>query len=164
MTKARYQTLAARIESEVADLARVAERSQRAMQAYHQSRSENQDLFLDSVALSLHDFYTGWERIFCQIATVVDEDLPSGSQWHQALLTQMGQNLSEIRPAVISEETIQSLDEYRRFRHVVRNVYGFDLDWQRIEPLITNLVEVFTQLESELLAFSGLLEKIASDE
>lgn len=131
MTKP-YQVLTGRIRQELADLEIIVNRAERAMTAATRSTSENQDLFIDSVALSLHDFYTGLERIFSQIATVVDESMPEGREWHQDLLNQMGIAWSDLRPQVLSTETISFLDEYRRFRHVVRNVYAFEFELQRI--------------------------------
>jgi len=127
-----YQVLTGRIRQELADLEIIVNRAERAMTAATRSTSENQDLFIDSVALSLHDFYTGLERIFSQIATVVDESMPEGREWHQDLLNQMGIAWSDLRPQVLSTETISFLDEYRRFRHVVRNVYAFEFELQRI--------------------------------
>ena len=69
----------------------------------------------------------------------LDNSLPSGKNWHRELLNQMGIAISKLRPVVLSEETIDDLDEYRRFRHVVRNVYGFEFDFKRIEPLMDRL-------------------------
>jgi hypothetical protein len=60
------------------------------------------------------------ERLFELIARHVDRVLPSGDTWHRDLLYQMAGDLPEARPAVVSQETAQALDEYRRFRHVVR--------------------------------------------
>jgi len=40
----------------------------------------------------------------------------------------MTEEVPGIRPAVISTETGTRLDEYRRFRHVVRNVYTHRFD------------------------------------
>ena len=158
----RYRVLAKRIRLELASLEKAVKRVKRAMIAY-QSISENQDLFLDSVALGLHDFYTGLERIFYQIATLVDESLPSGREWHRDLLTQMSIDISQTRPQILSIETVQALDEYRRFRHVVRNVYTFELDAERLKPLIEKLSFYFTQVQDELLAFANLLERIADN-
>ena len=124
---------------------------------------ENQDLLLDSAALNLHDFYTGLERIFAQIAAVVDNNMPSGRDWHRDLLNQMGSALSELRPRVLSAATIQALDEYRRFRHVVRNVYAFEFDATRVEPLINNLHSSFIEVQNELLAFAEFLEQLANE-
>ena len=54
--------------------------------------------------------------------------MPQGFNWHQVLLEQMTNEIPDIRPAVISEVTYEALDEYRGFRHVVRNIYAFQLD------------------------------------
>ena len=78
---------------------------------------------LDSVALNLHGFYSGLERIFERIAAVVDGSKPTGENWHQALLEHMTAEVFGVRPAVISDATREQLDAYRGFRHVVRNVY-----------------------------------------
>ncbi|MGK7905413.1 MAG: hypothetical protein AB4352_29215 [Hormoscilla sp.] len=162
MTKP-YQVLTGRIRQELADLEIIVNRAERAMTAATKSSSENKDLFIDSVALSLHDFYTGLERIFSQIATVVDGSMPAGREWHRDLLNQMGIAWSDLRPQVLSTETISFLDEYRRFRHVVRNVYAFEFELQRIEPLIGRLRQSFTQTQSELLVFADFLARVACD-
>ncbi len=57
------------------------------------------------------------------------------------------------RPAVISEDTTNSLDEYRGFRHVVRNVYSFSLSAIRIEPLVKKLPDLFNTIKNELKDF-----------
>lgn len=79
------------------------------------------------MALNLHGFYSGIERIFERLVETLDGNLPKGENWHQALLVQMSKEVTGIRPAVISLQTLKRLDEYRGFRHVVRNVYNFHL-------------------------------------
>jgi hypothetical protein len=66
-----YLLVADRIRQELSDLKRVVARAERAIAAARQ-RPEDQDLYTDSTALNLHDFYAGLERIFHQIATTVD--------------------------------------------------------------------------------------------
>ncbi len=83
---------------------------------------DDEDLYLDAVALNLHNFYTGLERVLYHIAATLDEAVPESRDWHQELLKQMAEERPQIRPAVISEETRELLDEYLRFRHVVRNI------------------------------------------
>ena len=73
----RYAVLAGRIRQDLADLERVVERVERATQARRQGSAE-QDLFLDSMALNLHDLYSGLERIFTHVASGVDQSVPSG--------------------------------------------------------------------------------------
>ncbi len=161
MNKA-YQVLSQRIRQELIELEKVVNRTNRAIEAVY-NNEENQDLFLDSVALSIHDFYTGLERIFSQIATTVDQTIPSGKNWHRELLKQMGKAIENLRPRILSAITIEQLDEYRRFRHVVRNVYGFEFEITRIEPLVNSLEQCFTNVKNELLDFVQILEAIAED-
>jgi hypothetical protein len=83
--------------------------------------------------------------------------MPSGPEWHQELLRQMNVALPEIRPQVTSDETVQAVDEYLRFRHVVQNVYAFEFDPERIERLVQRLRPSFEQARVELLAFADFL-------
>jgi hypothetical protein len=159
----RYAVAAGRIRQELTIIEQAVDRSERATAAARQ-RSEDQDLYLDSAALNLHDFYAGLERIFRHIATNVDRSVPSGHEWHRGLLRQMNMALPQIRPQVISDETIQTIDEFLRFRHVVQNVYAFEFDSGRIERLVQRLRPSFEQVQVELLAFADFLDKLAQEE
>ena len=64
----------------------------------------------------------------------------------------------EIRPAVISQQTLKRLDEYRGFRHVVRNVYTFHFDEAKLEKLVMGASDAFTQVRAEILAFADFLD------
>lgn len=44
-------------------------------------------------------------------------------------------------------------DKFLRFRHVFRNAYSFDLDWQKMSPLMLRLEETFNSLEKVLNDF-----------
>ena len=116
------------------------------------------DLYLDSVALNLHTFYTALERIFELIAASVDQSKPEGENWHQALLRQMTAEIELVRPPVISRETRNGLDEYRGFRHVVRNVYGFRLSRAKMAHLVDNLSAIFDRVRTETETFLAFLE------
>lgn len=159
----RYLVVAGRIRQELTERDQVVARAERAIAAAHE-RAEDHDLYLDSVALNLHDFYGGLERIFHHIATAVDGSVPSGRQWHRELLRQMGVAVPRVRPPVLSAERVQRLDEYLRFRHVVRNVYAFAFDVERLERLTQRLRPAFEQVRSGLLAFADLLEHVAREE
>ena len=123
------------------------------------------DYYLDGVALNLHGFYAGVERLFELIAEVVDGALPQGENWHQVLLQQMASEVPHVRPAVISETTRDALDTYRGFRHIVRNVYTFKFDPAKMQRLVEEAPAVFCQVKVELLAFADFLEqRLAADE
>ena len=159
----RYLITAGRIRQELVELERVVARAERAV-ASARRHPEDQDLYLDSAALNLHDFYAGLERIFHHVATTVDGSVPAGRDWHRELLRQMSVALPQVRPAVLSAETIKALDEYLRFRHVVRNIYAFEFDPERIERLVQRLRPSFEQVRTELLAFADFLERVARED
>ncbi len=98
----------------------------------------------------LHDFYSGVEKIFEKIALVVDNHLPTGESWHIELLTQMAKPAGNLRPPVLSQELYEKMKEYLRFRHLFRHIYGFELKWERIEPLILNFSQVIGKLKAEI--------------
>ncbi len=122
---------------------------------------DERDVYLESVALNLHGFYSGLERLFELIARHVDRALPAGEGWHHDLLQEMTKEIAERRPAVISPESASILDEFRRFRHLVRNVYTFNLVPQKMEPLIAALPRLWKQVQVELSAFADFLEELA---
>jgi len=153
--------LAERIRGQVPDLERLI---QRVLQSWEggQRSPDQQDVYLDSVALNLHGFYSWVERLFELIARHVDRDLDlaTGETWHQDLLQRMTKDIQE-RPALISGESASMLDELRRFRHLLRNIYTFNLVPEKMKPLVSSLPELWPRLRAELLAFADFLEDVA---
>jgi len=84
-----------------------------------------------------------------------------GANWHQTLLRQMAVEIPRVRPAVISSGSYELLDEYRGFRHVVRNVYTFHFDPARIKRLVEQAPVVFNRVRPELVAFADFLREQA---
>lgn len=150
--------LSRRIYSQLDDVEEVVSRAQEGWQEY---KSTNNDLYLDSVALSLHGFYSGVESLLQEIATGLDRHLPTGREWHKELLQQMANAIPSVRPAVISTSTTNALDEYCRFRHVVRNVYNYRLKSEKIEPLVNGLRSAFKQVRQELIDFVRWLSEFS---
>lgn len=154
-----YEELVERIHGEVPDLERAV---QRALQAWvHVQRAPEEQAYLDSVALNLHGFYSGLERLFELIARHVDRSLPASEAWHRDLLQQMAYDLVDVRPAVIDQDSALALDEFRRFRHLVRNVYTMNLVPDKMAGLMSALPGLWSKLRAELLAFAEFLEELA---
>src|SRR6266571_4194992 len=148
--------LAARIRIDLPELAFLVER---ARQGWNKAKTLNDDYYLDGVALNLHGFYSGLEKIFEKIAATVDGSVPNAANWHQELLSQMSMEIPEVRPAVISQELRDMLEDYRGFRHVVRNVYTHLLNPEKIELLITKIEPVLEKLTAEINAFATFLQE-----
>jgi hypothetical protein len=154
-----YDELVERIRGEIPDLDQTVERALTAW-AKAQEIAEEPNLMLDSVALSLHGFYSGVERLFDLIARHIDQKLPGGETWHRNLLDQMAQEQTT-RPAVIGKDSFEYLDEFRRFRHLIRNVYTVNLIPDKMVNLVTTLPKLWAKLQAELLAFADFLEDMA---
>jgi len=111
----------------------------------------------------LHDFYNTVEKIFQQISLEMDGGLPKGDAWHQQLLRRMTVPASGRRPAVIDSDLAESLSEYLRFRHLFRHIYGFELVWERIEPLLDGMATIHAALVADLDQFIAYLMTAETD-
>jgi hypothetical protein len=147
--------LSGRINDELLELTKVVNRAE---QGWKRAKTQHDDYYLDGVALNLHSFYSGLEHVFEKIASLVDESIPAGQNWHQELIRQMSIEVFGVRPAVISAELRIALEEYLGFRHVVRNVYTYQLNPEKLERLISMLRKTLSMVERELLAFAKFLE------
>jgi len=152
-----YLAVAGRIRRELQELTRVVERT---LDVWRQAKRGTDDYYVDATALNLHGFYAGIERVLELIADAIDHTKPTSANWHQELLRQMAAGVPSIRPAVLDVKTRDRLDKYRGFRHVIRNVYTFNLDPDQIELLIRQLQPTMNAVSEELAAFAEFLEQV----
>lgn len=152
-----YAALIGRIEQMIADIERVVNRAQYLLDKVHKT---GDDGYWDGIALNLHGFYAGVERIFEDIARTIDQSVPTGTTWHQDLLLQMSAKVNALRPPVITTDTRYCLDEYRGFRHLVRNVYTFHLRPARLQELTTELRDCTRNIQRDLKIFTHFLEQM----
>jgi hypothetical protein len=156
--KELYRAIAGRIRTELQELTQVVERT---LSIWQTAQKSTDDYYVDATALNLHGFYAGIERLLEVIADGIDQTKPTGPHWHQELLRQMTAEIPGVRPPVLSLETRDKLDRYRGFRHVVRNVYTFNLDVEQIRVLVGQLLPTMEQTRQELHAFADFLEQLA---
>ena len=100
-----------------------------------------------------HDFYTGAERIFRRIAEELNGGVPRSESWHRQLLLDMNLELKDVRPKVITKELCSELGKFLRFRHLFRNMYGFELDSERIAALERDFDGTAAALKEQVAAF-----------
>ena len=96
---------------------------------------EASSLVLRGKGSIFHDFYCGAERIFRRIADDLNGGIPAGDAWHRDLLLDMKLELRGLRPAVLSEETFKLLADFLDFRHKFCNIYGFELDREKLKAI-----------------------------
>jgi hypothetical protein len=152
--------LSAQIKADLVDLERVVARAEL---IFDKAVQTDDDAYLDGLALNLHGFYAGAEHIFEGVARTIDGHVPDDPHWHQSLLRQMKVEIPTIRPPVIHEATYQCLEAYRSFRHIVRNVYTFNLRGERLKELAVGLPHCLTALTDDLNQFVEVLHQLADE-
>jgi len=100
----------------------------------------------------LHSFYNGLENIFEIIAKNIDGVVPNGNKSHQELLHQMASENGK-RNEILNDGLYLKLREYATFRHFYRHAYSFQLNWEKMNPLIDNLQTVWNEVKLNLENF-----------
>lgn len=123
------------------------------------------DLKFESVrsrvyASILHDFYSGIEKVFINIAREIDRSVPGAEGWHRQLLEQMTLDIPSKRPAVIDNQLADQIHQYLSFRHRFRNLYGFELKPDKLEELTQNLGGCLKQFKKSIEIFLEVLSNI----
>ena len=74
--------------------------------------------------------YTSFEAGMKRLLALLDEPLPTGSEWHKALLRRLEEPAPGSRPALVEEPALKrALRGLLAFRHVAAHVYDeFDVD------------------------------------
>jgi len=106
--------------------------------------SQLSELELAGVATLIHNFYNGIENILKQVFQAKSIGIPIGASWHQNLL------LASVKEKIISEQLADKVKQYLAFRHFFSHAYAIDLQPQRIEPLIENILKTFEQFKDEI--------------
>ena len=122
-------------------------------------RSERGIIFKRSKGSILHDFYNGCERIFKRIAIEMNGGYEDSEKWHKGLLYRMTIPIERVRPRVISDELAADLDEFLAFRHLFRNIYGFELKGDRIDYLAEKFEGIADNFRKEIEVFVAFLRK-----
>lgn len=126
---------------------------------FKEIKSKKAIAFKRSKGSILHDFYNCCERIFKKIAININGGFEESEKWHKALLYKMTIPIDGLRPRVISDELAAKLDEFLSFRHVFRNIYGFELKGDRIDYLSLRFDKTVENFTKEIRTFMNFLKK-----
>lgn len=149
-----HLVLLGQIQQELIGLNELIQKNEKLLTKLKATQDED---YIGTLALNLHSFYTGVERIFKQIAQTIDGSIPDTPDWHRQLLRQMSAPVPSIRPPILDIKTRTLLDDYCSFRHVVRNIYSFNLRIERVEKLSEDLSICFDFLQKDLQDFMEIL-------
>ncbi|MFH1370844.1 MAG: hypothetical protein ABII09_06115 [Planctomycetota bacterium] len=101
-------------------------------------------LELAGVAALIHNFYNGVENVFKQLVISKGLSIPQGPSWHIDLIGICVAN------RIISQTTSDMLKEYLSFWHFFSHAYSFDVDEERIAPLLERIKDVHKNLVRDI--------------
>ena len=119
------------------------------------------DVYLESLVHNIENFYMGVEEMFKRIAVFTKEGIPEGPRWHSMLIKGMARDIPGVRPPVIEHKTRDLLDEYRKFRHLVRNIYTFNIIPEKVMKLARDIKKAFNSYNKDIKHFLNFIEKIS---
>lgn len=154
----QYLALKVRLEDELTNLERVAQGLEVALERVGAKPDE---FATRALASYVDDFYQGCERLSKRVMVTLDEGLPQGERWHKMLLGQLGEPSTRGRPPLWTGALLLELDEYRRFRHRVQHLYGYELEAQRVLVLAYGVKTLLTKIKQAVATFSEWLQKQA---
>ena len=110
---------------------------------------------LNAIGSILHSFYNGLESIFKLIHKAYNGTIFSSGMWHSELFHSMFKQ-TDSKPSVLDQSLSAPLKDYLGFRHVFRHSYGYELDWERLEPLFTEMSDIWNEIKICIKNFTEL--------
>ena len=107
---------------------------------------------MSAAAMVLHSFYNGIENMIVLIIKNYNEEFPDGYKWHAELLEKAFIS-NKNRKQIFQDEIKKILEEYMKFRHFVRHTYGFQLEWTRMEKLISGIDTLWKKIKENVNGF-----------
>jgi predicted nucleotidyltransferase len=150
MPQNKYLALKARLEDEMIALERNIEAL---ITVLAQADTVAEIIITPALASYIADFYTGCEHLSERVAVTLDGGLPKTDNWHEMLLRQVAEVGGEDRPPLWAGSLLLELDEYRKFRHLVRHTYNVELKPERVLELAQNVQPVFTKIQGAIALF-----------
>lgn len=146
-TYAAFLTLIEELKGDAEEIERLKEHNRRAWKRIESGADDVIDY--GALAYTIHTIYGVLENYFLRISKFFENYLPRDS-WHKTLVERMALDIPEVRPALITEDGFKDrVLEILKFRHKFRNLYGEDLDSDK-------MIEVQKTLNEVLHVFPGL--------
>lgn len=106
-----------------------------------------------AIGKHLHDAYCAVERALERLLEMVDDSLPSGRHYHHDVIARARRAVEDVRPPIISAETAADLQEFLKFRHAFRHIYGV-FEYSRAAPNVDLAARVIPRARHEITAFA----------
>lgn len=149
MEEARFSILESEIDAQVHSIEGIYQKIEERKNNIEKNKAK-----LESLAYQLHNLYCAFEDLFKIVARFFDNAVDRGDSYHAELLHRMSLDIRGIRPALISDETYQLLDNLRGFRHFFRHAYNYEIELRKIKIVLEDalgLQEIYQKSVSNFL-------------
>lgn len=123
--------------------------------------AEENEVRLESAAYQLHNLDNAIEDLFKIVAGRFENQVADLSRWRVELLRRMKQDISGVRPALISAETFTLLNGLCSFRHFFRHAYAAPIEYAQLQVNLDKARRVRPLLKQDVADF---LEQIGAGE
>ena len=155
------KTKLAVLKSEILkDIERIDRLFEKFSRSWEKFQTQGEYAYLVESAFHTNQLYTGFERIFRNIAVSFENSLDDKS-WHRSLLDRMILAIEDIRPAVIQESNFKCLDELRAFRHFFRHSYDLDFDKGKFSIVAKWTLELKNNYKQDIDKFLQFIDRLS---
>ncbi|MEW6095844.1 MAG: hypothetical protein AB1567_04870 [bacterium] len=113
---------------------------------------------IESLAYQLHNLYCAFEDLFKIVADTFDNHIQNKTYYYIELLKRMTITIEGIRPALISQENYELLDNLRAFRHLFRHAYSYELDERKIKIVLADAIKLKKRYQGDINIFLKSIE------
>lgn len=108
---------------------------------------------VESVGYQIHNLYCAFEDLFKMVAHAFENQIQDKSQYHLELLRRMTISIQGVRPALLSHESYQLLDNLRSFRHFFRHAYSYELDPRKVSIVMQDAKKLRPRYKEDIRIF-----------
>ncbi len=141
------------------DMEKVERLFERFDSSYDRFTRQKEYAYLVESAFYLNQLYTGFERMFENVAAAF-ENTVNEEYWHKSLLDRMAIGIENIRPTFISEKSHRYLNELRAFRHFFRHTYGLELEDEKFSIVASRARELKNTFKPDIEKFISFIDEL----
>jgi hypothetical protein len=127
--------------------------------SYKRYKEQSEYAFLVESGFYMSRIYTGFERMFKNIATAFENTVDG----MKSLLDRMALDIENIRPAVISDNCRRHLDELRTFRHFFRHTYDMDLEDEKFSVVANAAGQLKASFTKDIQLFLQFIDRLLEE-
>jgi hypothetical protein len=113
---------------------------------------DNEPTLTEKTALAhyLMSVYNGIENLLKNICKYYNIPIPKGEFFHIELFKLFCSPRTDILPELISEDIKSEMQELRKFRHIARQGYAFNFEWNRMKEGVFSVRFIFQKFKENL--------------